>query len=116
MSEYSKPLREDLSTLVVPLVAVKWKALGKILLNPDLVTNGELEMIQKNNPQDITECCKEMFRRWLKTNKRASWKQLIKKLESPSVHLNFLANNIKMMLQERGKKAVVTVILAYSLK
>ena len=116
MSENSKPLREDLSTLVVPLVAVKWKALGKILLNPDLVTNGELEMIQKNNPQDITECCKEMFRRWLKANKHASWKQLIEKLESPSVQLNYLANNIKMMLQERGKKVVVTVILACSLK
>ena len=107
MSEDSQPFQKDLGILVVPLVAVKWKALGKILLDPHLVNNGELETIEKNNPQDITECCKKMFRRWLEKHEHASWKQLIKKLEYPTVQLNFLADQIKKMFQERGETVVV---------
>jgi len=84
----------------VSSVASKWKALGEMLLDPDLVDNGHLEIIEKNNPRDVTECCKQMFMKWRDTNKDASWKQLITALQSSGVELNYLAEQVKGMLQK----------------
>ena len=42
-------------------------------------------------------CCKEMFKKWLETE-NASWDQLLEALRSPSVELEYLANQIKQML------------------
>lgn len=88
---------------MVPSATIKWKSLGEVLLDPDLVNKGELEMIQTSNPKDVVEWCKRMFIKWLETSKKASWNQLIEVMESPGIQLNHLANQIKNTLQEKSK-------------
>ena len=100
--EHDRPSRRDLGIYVVPSVATRWKALGEFLLDPDLIEIGHLEIIEKNNSHDVVECCKQMFKKWLETDKYASWKQLIRALKHPSVELTYLAHQIKKGLQTEG--------------
>ena len=85
---------------MVPSVTIKWKALGEVLLHRDIVETGYLEIIEKNNPNNLEECCKKMFIKWLETDKDASWEQLITALQSSAVQLNTLAEQIKKKLQK----------------
>ena len=96
--ENDRPDRRDLSAYVVNSVATDWKALGEMLLNPDLVEKRHLEIIEANSPEDVIKCCKRMFKKWLETDKDASWKKLIAALQSPGVQLNYLAENIQKMV------------------
>ena len=101
--EHDRPPITDLFIHVVPSAATRWKPLGEVLLDPDLVGKGELEMIQTSNPQDVVEWCKQMFIKWLRTSKEASWNQLLQVLESPGIQLNNLAHQIKNTLQEKSE-------------
>ena len=85
---------------MVPSVAIKWKALGEVLLHHDIVETGYLEITETNNPKDVVECCKQVFIKWLETDKDASWEQLITALQSSGVQFNFIAEQIKKNLQE----------------
>ena len=100
--ENDRPSKKDFSAHIVPSVAYKWKALGNALLPHDLVEREELCIIEANNPGNVVECCEERFDRWLKTDKDASWRQLIKALQQPGVELNYLADDIRDQLQKRG--------------
>lgn len=96
--ESDRPYQTDLNIQVVPSVAIKWKALGEILLHRDIVEKEFLEITEKDNPGDVVKCCKQMFKKWLETDKYASWEQLIKALQSSSVQLISLAEEIKKKL------------------
>ena len=52
-----------------------------------------------------------MFTKWLDTQVMASWNQLLKALRSPSVQLEYLANQIEQMLDNEndnhGKETIV---------
>ena len=104
--ENDRPLQKDLSTHVVDSVATNWKALGEMLLNPDLVDKKQLEIIEENSPRDVKKCCKQMFTRWLETDTSASWKKLIAALQSPGIQLNYLAENIQKMVL-KGKPMII---------
>lgn len=95
-----RPSRAYLNIHVIPSVALKWKALGEVLLHCGIVETGYLEITETDNPKDVVECCRKMFRKWLETDKDASWEQLIIALQSPGVQLNFLAEEIKKKLQK----------------
>ena len=47
-----------------------------------------------------------MFIKWLKSQKDASWNQLLEALRSKSVQLNALASRIENMLIKNGKDFV----------
>ena len=96
--ENDRPHQRDLSTYVVDSVATNWKVLGEMLLNCDLVKYGHLEIIEVNSPGDVIKCCRRMFRKWLDTDKDASWKKLIAALQSPGIQLNNIAENIQKMV------------------
>ena len=102
--EHDRPSRRDLGIHVVPSVANNWIALGEMLLDTNLVDSGCLETIEANNPGNVTNCCRQMFKKWLDTNNEASWKQLIIALQYPAVQLNNLAEQIKKKLH-KGKAA-----------
>ena len=104
--ENDRPSRIDLNIHVVPSVAIKWKALGEVLLHRDIVETGYLEIIEKDNPKDVMECCKQMFIKWLETDKDASWERLITALQSSSVQLDFLAEQIKKLKLQEGETMV----------
>ena len=100
--EHDRPCRTDLSNHVVPLVAPEWKSLGEVLLPHHIVETKCLEIIEANNPGNVKECCRQIFIKWLDTDKDASWKQLITALQCPSVELHYAAEEIKNKLQ-KGK-------------
>jgi len=41
-----------------------------------------------------------MFMKWQETDKDSSWRQLIVALQSPGIELNYLATEVKKMLQK----------------
>ena len=100
--EHDRPSQKDLNVYVVPYVTLKWKALGEVLLDDDILAKNPLEIINTDNPQNVQECCKQMFIKWLATDNDASWKKLIEALQCPSVELIFFANQIKGILK-KGK-------------
>ena len=74
----------------------KWHDLGLELLEQE--DEGKLKQIKSNNPNDVGECCKEMFEFWLEKCNTATWDQLIQALRE--VDLNNLASEIQGMLKD----------------
>ena len=85
------------------------ESLGEVLLPHDHHIMGTkcLEIIKANNPGNVEECCRQMFIKWLDTDKDARWKQLITALQCPSAELHNAAEQIKMKL--RKSKTMVLI-------
>ena len=81
---------------MVPTVAPKWRDLGIQLLDSE--QQKYLNTIHANHPNNVEECCKLMFAKWLDTETNASWNQLIEALKSPSLDLLQLAKEIEQNL------------------
>ena len=67
-----------------------WEDLGMELLNDKQWFM--LEIIKKNNRDDVQRCCTQMFIYWLKVDIGASWNKLIEALKK--VHQKSLAIEI----------------------
>lgn len=59
-------------------ITASWYELGLELL----VSDNDLEVINVNNPLNVTACCCKMFDKWLKRTPDASWKQLVTALRN----------------------------------
>ena len=88
-----RPALKLLNKYVRKDASLKWHDLGL-----ELLEQKELNQIQIDNPNDGYKCCKEMFQLWLRKSPNATWNQLIKALEEPSIELNKLAATIKELL------------------
>ena len=77
----------------VPKFVHKWKDIGIQLLKNE--HHSALTLIEADHKGNTEECCKKMIDKWLETVQNASWFQLIKALNTESVSLNVLANEIK---------------------
>ena len=77
LTGFSRPLLKDLYEHVVPTIADKWRDVGVQLLDSNLLDQRVLEVIAADHPHSVEECCKCMFEKWLSTEKKASWNQLI---------------------------------------
>jgi len=71
----------DLTEEIVPEYATKWKLIGTLLG----VRNGDLEIIEYNNPRNVAECCRSMLQRWLEEDSEATWKKIIKVINSRAI-------------------------------
>ena len=91
---YDRPALKLLNRHVRKDVSSKWHDLGLELLEQE--DEERLNDIKKNNPSDVSECCKEMFQLWLRKCANATWNQLIQALKE--VELNNLAATIEGML------------------
>ena len=89
---------------MVPSVADKWRDLGVQLLHPTSVDNRVLEVIAADYPHSVEECCKRMFKEWLRSQNDASWNQLIKAINA--VGLNSLATELEKHIM--GKVYICT--------
>ena len=97
---------------MVPGAAVKWRDLGVQLLDP---TSGDmLDIIEKDNQNDVKECCKRMLQKWLKKTPDASWNQLLEALRSPDVELNHLANQIEQEFMKKCKTSLTCLFTVYT--
>ena len=97
-----RPSMRDLHNHIIPAVASKWWELGVQLLNPS-TSHNILEIIKENHPQDVMGCCSNMLQRWLDTIPDASWNELLKALRSPSLQLNYLADQVECKLIKKCK-------------
>ena len=52
-----------------------------------------LEIIRANNRNDVSECCRQMFMKWLEIQTDASWSQLTQAVKS--IELNHVAASIE---------------------
>ena len=91
---HNRPALKLLNKHVRKEVSSKWHDLGLELLEQE--DEEKLNEIKKNNPSDVSECCKEMFQLWLRKCTNATWNQLIQALKE--VELNNLATTIEGML------------------
>ena len=76
----------DILLKVAPLVATHWYDVG-------LALGLNYETVENIDKQDTSECCKELFKLWLKTSDSASWNHLIKAVKS--IKLDKIAENIE---------------------
>ena len=87
----------------------KWKELGVQLLRSD--QENHLNIIAVDHPHDAVSCCKCVLEKWLDTTTDATWNQLITALRSPSVQLDYLANQFEQMLSIECKIYEIFTIL-----
>ena len=73
-----------------------WRDLGvQLLQEKDIIA---LDMI-KNNKAELAVCCSEMFKLWLESQPKASWRNLIHALNQ--INLNKLAFDVEGLLSVR---------------
>ena len=94
MTGRDRPALKLLNKHVRKHISSKWHDLGLELLEQE--DEETLNQIKTNYPNDVSECCKEMFQLWLNKCATATWNQLIKALRE--VDLNNLATTIEGML------------------
>lgn len=83
---------------IIESLATCWKKLGTLL---DFDEIGEqLDIIERQYPTDPEECCRAVFKHWLKGNgiKPCSWRMLIKLIGD--CRKQELAENIRIALTE----------------
>lgn len=73
-----KPQLIHLNRIFVKKYATEWKDFAIQLGIP----TKDLEIIEKDNPDDIQECCRLMLLVWLQRDPQASWKRLHDVLEA----------------------------------
>ena len=91
-----RPALKLLNKYVRKDASVKWHDLGLELLEQE--DEGKLHEIQINNPNNASECCKQMFQLWLNKCPNATWNLLITALRESNIELNHLATTIENML------------------
>ena len=97
----NRPTLKLLNKYVKDGVSHRWHDLGLELL--DSQHEEKLNEIKCNYPNNVGECCKEVFRLWLNTNDNATWNSLIQALKE--IKLNSLSTTIKGMLISKKPKA-----------
>ena len=63
---------KDIQNNVVPKCAHKWRELG-IQLNVD---QHQLDIVEKDHPNDCKGCCTKIFSIWLDSNSAACWEDI----------------------------------------
>ena len=95
------PTLRELNNNVRCEAASKWYDLGVELLDDKKMN------IIKQNDNNVTVCCTNMFQEWLKQDDDASWNKLINALRAPSVELHSLASNIEKRFGNSKKISVL---------
>ena len=73
----SRPRHRDLSDLVTPDYAAKWKDIGLLLG----LTQPKLNIIKYDDNRIAIKCCNEMWRIWLVSHTNATWEKVLNTLE-----------------------------------
>jgi len=104
-----RPFPKDLQNHVVPGAAIKWKYIGTQLFDP---TSGDmLDIIEKECQNDIKRCCICMLDKWLDKTPDASWNQVLAALRTPSVELNYLADQIEQKLLKEKCETITSMLV-----
>ena len=74
----TRPTEKDLQRYVTRTYATNWREIG-VQLN---LTNGDLSIIEENNPRSVEKRCNAMFSKWLEVDTSASWETLLRAIDS----------------------------------
>ena len=77
----SRPSLQQLTNLVVPHYAAKWRVIG-VLLG---LSQSTLDIIKYNHGRDAINYCIEMCGKWLDTDTSATWRKVLDVLEHKAV-------------------------------
>ena len=77
----STPSIKDLSNLVTPDYAAKWKEIGLKLG----VKKSNLDIIEHNYGRSAETCCNEMLGKWLDTSTNVAWKDVLESLKYKTI-------------------------------
>ena len=77
----SMPELRDLSDLVTPDYAAKWKTIGLLLG----LTQAQLDIIENDHGRSAIKSCNEMWGKWLATHTDATWEKVLNSLEHRNV-------------------------------
>ena len=105
------PLLKDLCTHVVPVIADKWKDIGVQLLDSGILEQRVLEVIAADHPQSVEDCCKRMFDKWLSTQDKANWNQVIGAIQN--VGLCYVASQLEKKLNGENDLIIVLLLIGY---
>ena len=72
-------------------IAPHWRHLGEQLMQEKFIY--KLNIIKVNHPNNLEDCCYEMFQLWLEVDTEANWNKLIDALEC--MDLNATAAKIR---------------------
>ena len=97
-----RPALNLLNKYVIEDVSFKWHNLGLELLEQE--DEETLNVIKMNYANDVNECCKEMFKLWLRKCRTATWDQLIQALRK--INLNNMAAAIEGMLMDTASALI----------
>ena len=79
------------------------------LLDSTLLDQRVLEVIAADHPHSVEECCKSVFEKWLSTQEKASWNQVVEAIQN--VGLRYLASQLETKL--KGEYVISTMIILY---
>lgn len=74
-------------------IITRWRDLGLWLLDD----NSTLDVIEANHRNDVSTCCRVMFKTWLDKFPSATWNQLVAALRNVQMHT--AANTISKLFQ-----------------
>ena len=77
----SPPKLKDLHNLITPEYAAYWRIIGTSLG----FGTGYLGAIESGYPKDNFWCCNTLLEKWVDMDTTASWKKIIKVIDSPAV-------------------------------
>ena len=95
----SQPKLKDLYNLITPTYAAHWKVIG-ILLG---IEKGILDATEVAFPTNTLWCCNKLLETWLERDTKATWKKLIKVMDSPGVTALIDANTTVAVDSQQGK-------------
>ena len=77
----SRPSLQQLTDLVIPHYAAKWKVIGLLLG----LSQSEIDIIEYDHGRNAINCCIGMWGKWLDTNTSATWRKALDVLERKAV-------------------------------
>ena len=76
-----KPHELYFQRLFVKKCAIRWWNIGLSLG----MSTDELNIIQANHPNDVTDCCTVMFRKWLEIDIEATWEKFFNVIDDRTI-------------------------------
>jgi len=77
----STPLLKDLFRVITPDYADHWRVIGELLGVPTTL----LDATETANPTNLQWCCNEMLKIWLARNTSATWKDILKAIDTATI-------------------------------
>ena len=91
----SSPSLRDLTDLVTPNYAAKWRVIASLLG----LSKPDIDIIAHDHGRSAINCCGEMWGKWLNTYTEATWGDVLKIIDHKTVTEEEKGNYMMVILQ-----------------